>query len=335
MLDFSLSTKRFGKAIERVMSEIVSAPFVPVLTVMVDYGMAPFLWLVDAPDQGGIGGNVCDGTGFDDRCPMSEGLWRKFADWVIAFDSTRFFSVDFDTTDWDWTDFHERGVQLARWLKDEVGEKYRVVYYKPCEDPNHRIDARREILANGELVPLQIPIGAFPEPIRFCHHIVSGGQTGADRGALDFAIEHGYTHGGWAPHGREAEDGKIPLKYQLVELGHGGYRQRTRRNVEDSDATLIINRGDLDSGTLATQLFSQRLNKPHLVVQLDHGVTEEVVSRVMEWFQQREIKTLNVAGPRESKRPGIYRLTRELLDQVDDAIRRSDSGIKSLIKHYR
>jgi hypothetical protein len=326
MLDFSLSTKRFGKAIERVMSEIVSAPFVPVLTVMVDYGMAPFLWLVDAPDQGGIGGNICDGTGFDDWCPMSEGLWKKFADWAIAFDRTQFYSDEFDATDWNWLEFHARGVQLTRWLKEEVGEAYRVVYYKPCEDPNHRVNEKREILANGELVPLMMPKGTFPEPVSFCEHIVSGGQTGADRGALDFAIEHGYTHGGWAPQGREAEDGKIPVKYQLIELDHGSYRQRTRRNVEDSDGTLIINRGDLDGGTLATQVFAQRLNKPHLVVQLDHGITAEVVASVIEWVQRHDIKTLNVAGPRESKRPGIYRLTRELLAQVDDAIRRSDSG---------
>lgn len=284
---------------------------------MVDYGMAPFLWHVDAPNQSGIGGNICDGTGWDESCPMSEGLWRKFADWAVAFDRTRFYSDDFDAGDWDWLEFHARGIHLARWLKEEVGKKYRVVYDKPCEDPNHRIDEKREILADGELVPLPMPKGAFPEPIRFCQHIVSGGQTGADRGALDFAIEHGYTHGGWAPHGREAEDGKIPLKYQLLELDHGGYRQRTRCNVEDSDASLIINRGDLDGGTLATQVFAQRLNKPHLVVQLDHGVTAEVVASVIEWFHQREIKTLNVAGPRESKRPGIYRLTRELLTEVD------------------
>jgi hypothetical protein len=315
----NLSTYLFGKAIERVMNEIVSAPFVPVLTVMVDYGMSPFLWLIDAPDQGGIGGIVGDGTGFDDWCPMSEGLWRKFADWTIAFTRTRFYSENFDTNDWDWLEFHARGIQLTRWLKEEVGEKYRVVYYKPCEDPNHRIDEKREILADGELVPLLMPSGAFPEPLRFCRHIVSGGQTGADRAALDFAIDHGYTHGGWAPHGREAEDGKIPLKYQLLEMDHGGYRQRTRRNVGDSDGTLIINCGALDGGTLATQAFAQRLNKPCLVVQLDHGVTAKAAASVGEWVRMYQIETLNVAGPRESKRPGIYRLTRELLDGVDGA----------------
>lgn len=299
------------------MSIYAPTPFVPVLSIMVDYGMAPFLWLVDESDQAGIGGNICDGTGWYESCPMSEGLWSKFADWAKAFDRTRLYSNDFDTTDWDWLEFHARGIQLACWLKEDVGETYRVVYDKPCEDPNHRIDERSEILSDGSLLPLQVPKGLFPEPIRFCQHVVSGGQTGADRGALDFAIEHGYTHGGWAPHGREAEDGLIPLKYQLLVLDHGGYRQRTRRNVEDSDGTLIINRGDLDGGTLATQVFAQRLNKPHLVVQLDHGVTAEVVASVIEWAQRNDIKTLNVAGPRESKRPGIYSLTRELLVEVD------------------
>jgi len=235
----------------------------------------------------------------------------------LGRNSTRFYSDDFDTTDWDWLEFHARGLQLARWLKEEVGEKYRVVYYKPCEDPNHRIDEKREIQADGELVPILMPSGAFPEPVRFCRHIVSGGQTGADRGALDFAIEHGYTHGGWAPHGREAEDGKIPWKYQLVELDHGGYRQRTGRNVEDSDGTLIINRGDLDGGSLATQVFALRLKKPCLVVQVDLDITSNETASLLEWVRQHKIRTLNVAGPRESKRPGIYRLTFELLAKTD------------------
>ena len=129
-------------------------PFVPILTVMVDYGNAPFLWHVDALEQAGVGGNIGDGTGWDEGCPMSEGLWRKFADWAIEFDRTSFYSEDFDTSGWDWRAFHERGLQLTRWLKDEVGDAYRVVYYKPFEDPNHRMDERMEVLADGALLPL-------------------------------------------------------------------------------------------------------------------------------------------------------------------------------------
>jgi hypothetical protein len=284
---------------------------------MVDYGNAPFLWLLDKPEGGGIGGNLCDGTSWDKSFPISEGLWQKFANWAIEFDQTSFYSENFNADSWDWLAFHARGHQLSRWLKAEVGDAYRVIYDKPCEDPNHRIDERTEILADGTPLVLPPNRASVPNPIRFCQHIVSGGQTGADRGALDFAIEHGYTHGGWAPRGREAEDGKIPLKYQLLELDNGGYRQRTRRNVEHSNGTLIINRDALDGGTLATQVFAQRLNKPFLVVQLDHGVTGQAVASVIDWLRKHEIKTLNVAGPRESKRPGINGLTRALLAEVD------------------
>lgn len=146
--------------------------------------------------------------------------------------------------------------------------------------------------------------------------IISGGQTGVDRAALDFAIEHGYPHGGWAPRGREAEDGPIPLKYQLTELTVGGYRQRTKRNVEDSNATLIINIGTLDGGTLTTQAFAHKLGRPCFVAQLDGDTLESTALRILEWLQAHTIQTLNVAGPRESKRPGIYRLTRELLEVI-------------------
>jgi hypothetical protein len=130
-----------------------NAPFIPILTVMVDYGNAPFLWLVDEPDRKGVGSNLCDGTYWDESSPMSEGLWRKFADWAIEFDRTSFYSDDF-AKGWDWPAFHARGLQLTRWLKEEVGDAYRVVYLKPCEDPEHQIDERREVGGDGTLVPL-------------------------------------------------------------------------------------------------------------------------------------------------------------------------------------
>ena len=160
----------------------------------------------------------------------------------------------------------------------------------------------------------------FPEPRRLCERIVSGGQTGADRGALDFAIKHGYIQGGWATHGRLAEDGVIPAKYQLTEIAEGGYRQRTRRNVADSDATLIVNLGELDGGTLATQVFAEKSSKPCLVVQADPGISEEMGDSVLAWWRQHDVKILNVAGPRESKRPGICRLTSEMLTAMDSVL---------------
>ncbi|MGX5659381.1 putative molybdenum carrier protein [Castellaniella ginsengisoli] len=146
--------------------------------------------------------------------------------------------------------------------------------------------------------------------------IISGGQTGADRAALDFAIEHGYQHGGWAPRGRKAEDGPIPLKYQLIELTDGGYRQRNKRNVRDSDGTLIVNIGALDGGTLTTQVFAQKLKRPYFLAQLDTSTPESVAPYVAKWLHAHEIETLNVAGPRESKRPRIYDLTRTLLKAI-------------------
>ncbi|HYN79003.1 MAG TPA: putative molybdenum carrier protein [Lamprocystis sp. (in: g-proteobacteria)] len=298
-----------------------NASFVPVLTVMVDYGMAPFLWIVDRSDQAGVGVNICNGDSWDESSPMSEGLWREFASWAIAFDRTAFYSNDFDDNGWDWIAFHARGLQLARGLKQEVGDAFRVIYDKPYEDPNDCIDERTEILADGTLLTLAPLNSSVPQPPRFCRHIISGGQTGADRGALDFAIRHRYTHGGWAPPGRAAEDGLIPLKYQLIELAEGGYRERTRRNAQDSDGTLIVNLGELDGGTLATRAFAQQMGKPYLVVQLDLGVSVDTAADVVTWLRQHAIETLNVAGPRESKRPGIHRLTGELLEAVDAAIR--------------
>jgi hypothetical protein len=135
------------------MPESTSATFVPILTVMADYGNAPFLWRAGSPDVGGIGGNLCDGTYWYKTFPLLEGLWRKFADWAIAFDRTSFYSDDFDASCWDWARFHARGLQLARWLKEEVGNAYRVVYVKPCEDPDHLTEEGTEILIDGSLTP--------------------------------------------------------------------------------------------------------------------------------------------------------------------------------------
>lgn len=295
-----------------------NSDFIPVLTVLPERGPA-YIWIVRRPDQGGVGPNLCDLMGWDDRFPMSYGLWQKFSDWAVEFElvcSEAGFSNDVDD-DWDWLAFHARGMHLARWLKEEVGDSYRVVYYKPYQDPNHTLDERTEILTDGSLLPLE-PFDGWPgfNPKRFCQHIVSGGQTGADRAALDFAIENGYTHGGWAPAGRQAEDGAIPLKYQLTVLPDGGYRARTRRNVEDSDGTLIFNLGELDGGTLATKQFAEVLGKPYLVVKVDSGVSDDTLAGLIGWLCEHNLRTLNVAGPRESKRPGIYALTRQLLSSV-------------------
>lgn len=146
--------------------------------------------------------------------------------------------------------------------------------------------------------------------------IISGGQTGADRAALDFAIAHGIPHGGWCPKGRKAEDGAIPLRYKLNEMATGDYLKRTRQNIADSHATLILNIGELDGGTKRTVSFAQQLNKPFKIVQLDSGDQKYTVEQIREWLRTACSGSLNVAGPRESKRPGVYRLSYDFLTRL-------------------
>lgn len=144
--------------------------------------------------------------------------------------------------------------------------------------------------------------------------IVSGGQTGVDRAALDVAIELGLRHGGWCPAGRKAEDGVIPAHYQLQETPSGEYRERTRRNVIDSDATLIISVGPLNGGTALTLREAKRLRKPHTVANLLRGDAE--TARVMRWLKRQHTDVLNIAGPRASQHPGIGPLTQDFLKCV-------------------
>lgn len=144
--------------------------------------------------------------------------------------------------------------------------------------------------------------------------IVSGGQTGADRAALDWARLRGVEHGGWCPKGRLAADGPLLARYLLCETESAGYRQRTKLNVRDSDATLIFNTGELDGGTLQTVRFAQALSKPHLVIPLDEISLIDAVHRVRAWLIDGAFNALNVAGPREEKRPGIYALVAAVMD---------------------
>ncbi len=146
--------------------------------------------------------------------------------------------------------------------------------------------------------------------------VISGGQTGVDRAALDWAIASDVLHGGWCPKERRAEDGPIPARYQLTETEGHGYHARTVRNVRDGDATLILNLGDLQGGSLETMLIAQRQGKPVRVLQLDARLTDPELAEVREWLRLIAVYTLNVAGPRESKRPGIYEMASALFERL-------------------
>lgn len=133
--------------------------------------------------------------------------------------------------------------------------------------------------------------------------IVSGGQTGVDRAGLDAAIHHNIPHGGWCPRGRRAEDGRIDGKYQLIETAGHDYAMRTEYNVRDSDGTLILNIGRLEGGTAYTVHIAESLHKPCLIMHIPISVDNAEVSS---WIKENNIQILNIAGPRESKYPGIY-----------------------------
>jgi hypothetical protein len=133
--------------------------------------------------------------------------------------------------------------------------------------------------------------------------IVSGGQTGVDRAALDVARELGLPCGGWCPKGRKAEDGPIAHRYPLQETPSDDYVQRTVWNVRDSDGTLILTRGQPTEGTALTIEVAERQGKPHLVMDL-HEQPDH--STVRAWITTHRIRVLNIAGPREEKSPGIY-----------------------------
>ena len=134
--------------------------------------------------------------------------------------------------------------------------------------------------------------------------IVSGGQTGVDRGALDAAISLGLEHGGWCPRGRLAEDGVIPRRYRLRQTQSVDYPTRTEQNVRDSDGTLILYRQRLYGGTELTRRLAEKHGKPYFLVDLDQAVD---LQPVRHWLDEQSIAVLNVAGPRESSSPGIAR----------------------------
>jgi hypothetical protein len=147
--------------------------------------------------------------------------------------------------------------------------------------------------------------------------IVSGGQTGVDRAALDFAIRRGIAHGGWCPRGRRSERGRIPAKYRLAETASPDYPVRTALNVQDSDGTLVITRGAPGGGTRLTVEICRRRDKPCLVVDLLRPLDPAGFAA---WVGRHGIRTLNVAGPRASTIAGIGRQAARALERLFAAL---------------
>ncbi len=140
--------------------------------------------------------------------------------------------------------------------------------------------------------------------------IISGGQTGVDLAALDFAIENNISCGGWCPKGRINEDGIIPDKYPLSETKSPEYTERTEMNIKDSDGTLVLYSGNIDSGTKFTLKRAMELQKPFFSIDIKNDL--DTIS-IKQWMKTYNIKIINIAGPRESSSPGIYKLVYEFL----------------------
>ena len=137
--------------------------------------------------------------------------------------------------------------------------------------------------------------------------VITGGQSGVDRAALDAALDQGLACGGWCPAGRWAEDGPIAGRYPLRETESAQPEIRTRRNVQEADGTLIVVDGAMDEGTGATETWARGLGRPICVIDLAAMAPQEAMSRIATWIDQQGVRVLNIAGPRESNAPGIYR----------------------------
>jgi len=143
--------------------------------------------------------------------------------------------------------------------------------------------------------------------------IISGGQTGVDRAALDVALALNTPCGGWCPKGRKAEDGTIPDRYPLEETESGSYPVRTEMNVREADGTLILTFGKLTGGTSLTAGLARKHKKPYIIIDLQKG---EPAAWVREWIKKRQVRVMNVAGPREGKNPGIHKLAFDFISEI-------------------
>ena len=146
--------------------------------------------------------------------------------------------------------------------------------------------------------------------------IISGGQTGADQAALDDAIKLGIPHGGWIPKGRLTENGPLSDKYNLIEMPTESYRERTKKNIRESDGTLILSRGRLTGGSEYTEKWAVKYDKPMIHIDLSIITSFDATVLINDWIVDYDIKVMNVAGPRASKDSKIYQSTLGIIESV-------------------
>jgi len=144
--------------------------------------------------------------------------------------------------------------------------------------------------------------------------IISGGQTGVDWAAIQAAIELKIPYGGFIPKGRKNEDGIIPKDYLFIEMSNGNYKDRTKQNILESDGTLIISYYFMSPGTKLTKDLCFDLKKPLKQYIID-GTNIDFKENLKKFIKLNNIRVLNIAGPRESKFPGIYKLSKELIKE--------------------
>jgi len=170
--------------------------------------------------------------------------------------------------------------------------------------------------------------------------IISGGQTGADRGGLDSAIQNNINHGGYCPKNRKSEKGKIPKMYKLIETISTSYLARTKLNVQLSDATIVFTHGNPYGGSMETIKFAQKQYKPYLHIDIKLSF-EMLVRTISRWLKEINIKdvTLNIAGSRESKSPGIQNAVMDIMNEVVETINilpmRKNKPMKEFYDDYK
>jgi hypothetical protein len=143
--------------------------------------------------------------------------------------------------------------------------------------------------------------------------IISGGQTGADQGALDSTIKYSFPHGGWIPKGRLTENGPLPYEYKLKEMPTTNYSDRTEKNILASDGTVIITHGKLTGGSALTKKLAKKYKRPYLHINLNETPAFLASSEINAWINENNIEILNVAGSRASKDPQIYEDTKYII----------------------